>query len=1082
MADLGDMIARLLLDSSQWLSGMKEAEGATTEAATEIEGSLAGIGEGITKLGEGLAELGLAEGIKKFGEACIEASDDMGKLKAAMVALKGDTQNVSDFLDHIHELSATSPFAFPELAESAKRMVMLGASLEQTQETMQAIVETGTALKLTSGQVTGIADAMSKLSQGAEPMRVMRALVSDGIPAWEMLAKEMGTTIPEAMAQVKSGAEGPKQALIDLTQAMAGNADNAAKWGDTWRGAMKGLDTETEAAMRNVGDDIKQALNEYAAPALKEVTALVKDLADWWKNLSQPVKDAILAFGASVAVFSAVGGAIAIVGAVVGALGASFLAPVAAIAVLVAALVGLGEWISQHWAGITNILSNAWEGIEQIWGVTWAEIKAALLLAWDAIASVGKTIWDGYVALYSGIWDALKTAWSAIWTAIKTALVTGWESFKAALSIFDSIASYFLAFWDPIKKAFTDAWNSIAGATTSIWSKLADTFGIASRAISNVAEEMTHTTATIAEGKPKVEDTAGAVDDLGKKSKETADKFKATKDATAILWAEYQVLQSETKKTETELGKLRAQADLLAFSGKTLADAVTSVYVPMTSTTDATAKLVAQLEKLEAKLPQNTGLIEAMEASLKQLGITSTAVAQAHANQTAAIAAQVTAVGSMATEYDRLMVKQADLKAQIDALSKQDGDHKQKLEDLEAQLKATTKAIGDMGDSTTDTYHKMNLSTTADIEAIMKKDQERVDAATTLAAGGDAAMLRQQQEAEKKLLEDRDKYYGDLTTQQAQRLDELQKELGKHHDTELEQWKKFEASVRGTIDQAFSGFEDLLITGKGSMKEVLTTLWQGLAKDMMDYFLAPAKKAIEDFIANTLKSLMSSLSGVDDSIKNVGADAAKIPSGGGGGTPSVPGGGGEGEAPSVPDEGGGGAGGGILGSSLGGAISVISGAITAISSVIQNFQMAHEIDILKSIEHNTRYTMMYVGERADGGILGVLFKIDEEIAWGANTKATENMRDLFKDWSNPALAFLQGIHDQLDAIAPYISDTKVVLEDIRALAQGLPDVIQHGFDTLNVTVTATGVTTAAAAKALGDQIAANLSRQLVQTS
>jgi len=156
--------------------------------------------------------------------------------------------------------------------------------------------------------------------------------------------------------------------------------------------------------------------------------------------------------------------------------------------------------------------------------------------------------------------------------------------------------------------------------------------------------------------------------------------------------------------------------------------------------------------------------------------------------------------------------------------------------------------------------------------------------------------------------------------------------------------------------------------------------------------------------------------------------------------------------------------------------------------------MAHMETSLNAIEHNTRYTMMYVGERADGGILGVLFKISEEIAWGANTKATEKLRDLFFDWSGPmsltvadlltlaqtSTTALETIRDYAFGIASTLGDmlglTYSVADSVRKVADSMRD---GGARTITVNVTAAGLTTADAARALGNQIAQNLATQMV---
>jgi hypothetical protein len=385
----------------------------------------------------------------------------------------------------------------------------------------------------------------------------------------------------------------------------------------------------------------------------------------------------------------------------------------------------------------------------------------------------------------------------------------------------------------------------------------------------------------------------------------------------------------------------------------------------------------------------------------------------------------------------------------------------------------------------------MGLQTQTDIQGIIDKDAERWAAAKKLADDdntGNPYFVKQAHQAELDMLNDQKQFNQDWTDADEARRKELEKELGKHIDTMEKAWQDFGKQVAKDVNGAFDGILDHIITGKGSFSETMTNLWQSLAKDAGELFLAPLKKGIEDFITNTLGSLLGSkgFGGVSDAIKKFGSDIGGLFSGSGGGggsiPTSVPGLPNVGATPSAPGGGAASAGAGILGSSLTSVISAVSGAISAVTGVIGVFQSMHQETSLNAIEHNTRYTMMYVGDRADGGILGVLFKIDEELAWGSNTKATENLRDLFLDWSGLVTPIFQAIQNQLEGLAPYIVDSKDILDDIRTQAVSLGPTIQSGFDRLNITVTATGVTTQEAAKALGDQIAANLARQLVPVS
>jgi tape measure domain-containing protein len=1110
MADLGDLIARLLLDGTQWATGMQKAEAEAQEGAAKIEGSLAGISESLGKMGEALAGLAIAEGLKDFAEDAIKASNEIGKFSSAMVALKGNGEDTAAFLEHIHELAATSPFAFPELAASAQKMVQLGASMGQTAETMTAITQMGTALKMTSEQVSGIAGGMAKLASGKDPMKTMNALIAEGVPVWQMLAEQMGTNMTDAQAKVKAGLISNGEVIKALTASMGTYADTASKWGDTWAGAMKGFNDESHKAMAAIGDDIKHALTDIGAPALKAVTEALTDAVTWWKNLSAPVKDAILAFGGAIGVIAGVGAVIATLSLALGAIGAPIALAVLGIAAVVAALVGLGEWVSQHWAGISEILTNTWDQLTTIWKTTWNELIGWLKQTWSDFTSDAKYLWDGITGAVTAVWDTVTGVWQAVWSGIIAAVKLVWETFKAELSIFDAILSYLLPFWDPIKAAFLAAWNAIVGTITTAWGKiqgifdsatgsnsflgkLAATFGIVKTAVADVGTEMGKTV-------PKANDLGDAtktltahqkdntdqITKLGAAHKELQDKFKASKDATAVLWAESQILNSEYQKSIQFVAALKVQEQQLAAQGKTLVDAVVDIKIPLTDATAGVDALGKAAAKTMGQIAAMSDVVGAGETALKNLGITSSATYQKAA--TDAQAAHDAVVNNpLSTEWDKAQASAALLKTQITALTATEGDHAAELDILKQKLKDTEDGISHMATSTTDAYHNLNLNTVADIQAIMDKDQARWTAAQTLADTNNPAMIKQMHEAELQMLKDYDDYGIALSASQKQRMEDLEKELGKHHDTQKEAWQTFEKDVKKDFDTTFKAMEDLLITGDGSFHDIMKKMWQSLAQDALDLFLAPLKKAIEDFIATTLKSLLGSggFGGVSDAIAKLGKDIGGLFGGGAsaaGGVPSsIPG------IPNVPmtppaAPGAAGAAGSVASAGLSSIVGMVTGIVSSISSIISNFQQAKMETTLNAIEHNTRYTMMYVGERADGGILGVLFKIDEEIAWGSNTKATENLRDLFLDWSGLVTPIFQAMQHQLEGMAPYIADSKDALMEIRDLAADLPKVINAGFNSLNITVTATGVTTAEAARKLGDQIAANLSRQLVPTT
>lgn len=93
-------------------------------------------------------------------------------------------------------------------------------------------------------------------------------------------------------------------------------------------------------------------------------------------------------------------------------------------------------------------------------------------------------------------------------------------------------------------------------------------------------------------------------------------------------------------------------------------------------------------------------------------------------------------------------------------------------------------------------------------------------------------------------------------------------------------------------------------------------------------------------------------------------------------------------------------GGGILGAGAGGLGSIASSAASALTApfnALASLFGGGASDIDKAIELNTRKGSLYLGERADGGILGVLFRVLDEVSFGAGVKAMEASRDILMD-------------------------------------------------------------------------------------
>lgn len=222
---------------------------------------------------------------------------------------------------------------------------------------------------------------------------------------------------------------------------------------------------------------------------------------------------------------------------------------------------------------------------------------------------------------------------------------------------------------------------------------------------------------------------------------------------------------------------------------------------------------------------------------------------------------------------------------------------------------------------------------------------------------------------------------------------EVEASHGNTLDRMKTRWDTFGNEVSTIVTNLTQGISESLWDGSLSWKEKGLGALKELGQAVTSLFIQPFTDAIAKFIAGALTDLLSGngLGGVLDRLKDIGSSISGIF---GGGSSAA-----SGAAGSVGGavSGGGGAAGGVAGAASGvmNTIGAIGAVGSAISGFIGNFQMSGINENIQLAEEQTRRCAQYLGDRADGGILGILFKTHEEIAWGANTKAVESLANEF---------------------------------------------------------------------------------------
>jgi len=141
--------------------------------------------------------------------------------QVAFSTMLHSAEKAQAFLSDMKDFAAKTPFEFPELVMASKRMLAYGFAAEQVKPVLTAVGNAAAALGGGAESIQRITTAMGQMrAKGTVQAEEMRQLAEAGIPAWEILAKHLGVTIPEAMKKVEQRAVSAADGISALTAGM----------------------------------------------------------------------------------------------------------------------------------------------------------------------------------------------------------------------------------------------------------------------------------------------------------------------------------------------------------------------------------------------------------------------------------------------------------------------------------------------------------------------------------------------------------------------------------------------------------------------------------------------------------------------------------------------------------------------------------------------------------------------------------------------------------------------------------------------------------------------------------------------
>ena len=275
MATIADLLVKIGADTSD----LRKELNATKRQIKSAFGS-----EALDVSKKSLAVLGgIGAGLAALGVASVKAGASLQSTKTAFTNMLGSAEKAQDFLGKMQDFAAKTPFEFSQVSQAAQKFIAFGFSAEQVIPTLTAVGDAAAGVGLGAEGINRITLALGQMAAKSKVQAgEMMQLTETGIPAWKMLADQIGVSVPEAMSMVSKGAIDAATGITALVggmeQSFGGMMDQQSQTiSGTWSTLMDGL----EQSAAQVGLQIAEALN---------LTGIFQSLGDMLTNFAATVQ------------------------------------------------------------------------------------------------------------------------------------------------------------------------------------------------------------------------------------------------------------------------------------------------------------------------------------------------------------------------------------------------------------------------------------------------------------------------------------------------------------------------------------------------------------------------------------------------------------------------------------------------------------------------------------------------------------------------------------------------------------------------------------------------------------------------
>lgn len=224
--------------------------------ATNAGKKISGAGESLMNVGGTLTQgitLPMAAAVAAVGGFALSTASAAETTEISFTTMLGSAEAANDMMGQLADFAASTPFELSGLQTATRQLLAYGFTADEVVPMLTAVGDATAALGTGQAGIEAVTRALGQMqTRGKVSAEEMLQLTEAGIPAWEYLARAIGTDTAGAMQAVTDGAIDAQTGIDALTKGME----------EDFGGMMESQSKTVAGLMSNLADAIQQPLME----------------------------------------------------------------------------------------------------------------------------------------------------------------------------------------------------------------------------------------------------------------------------------------------------------------------------------------------------------------------------------------------------------------------------------------------------------------------------------------------------------------------------------------------------------------------------------------------------------------------------------------------------------------------------------------------------------------------------------------------------------------------------------------------------------------------------------------------------